>query len=42
LAWIWLGLPAGVAGCVSVLNAHKISRIPGVGQCNCPSSAQYK
>ncbi len=28
LAWLWLGLPAGLAGCLTVWKAHKISGIP--------------
>ena len=38
LAWLWLGLPAGVAGCLTVWKARKISGIPEVGQCHCPPS----
>ena len=42
LAWLWLGVPAGLAGCLTVWKARKISGIPGAGQCNCPPSAQFK
>jgi hypothetical protein len=40
LAWLWLGLPAGAAGCLTAWKARKASRLPELGQYNCPGSVR--
>jgi hypothetical protein len=37
---LWLGLPAGAAGCLTVWKVLRSSTFPGTGQSNCPRSVK--